>query len=906
MAKRKKQRYIDFPFYEYLQLFYKENRTSIRRSYNSLTKRFLNFNDPDHRVEAFLRRPQFEALEIYVFLKEFVGNKHLYEIFEDWYKKQGVFEGRTDSGVNQKTGQFDMFGPVEVNAAEETKTYEQLFKQIKSAQQAYPNYIFALTMGLGKTILMATSIFYEFLLANKYPKDLRYCHNALVFAPDKTVLQSLKEIQTFDKSLVVPPQNLNWLETHLKFYFLDQTGDALNAIDHSDFNIVISNTQKIILKRSRKEPTASDLLFKGMSSSYEAVSLNKEYADLYGFDIDTDQDLITNQRFAKLVRLKQMGIYLDEAHHAFGNKLEKDFGLKKTSTSLRVTINELAEHLKQAGSQLVGCYNYTGTPFVKKRLLPEVVYAYGLKKAIDNNYLKKVKIKGFTNIKDQTRAFVRNAITEFWEAHKDQRYEGMLPKFAFFASSIKELQDELRPAVEHVLGELGIPINKILVNVGDDKITTNDDLREFKNLDSPASDKQFILLANKGKEGWNCRSLFAVGLHRQPKSKVFVLQATMRCLRAIGEEQHTGQVYLAEENIKILENELEANFRLTMDELASAGDDKKTYEIFVQPPPVEVEITRVRKLYNLTPKEPQENLSLELDQVDFSKYEIKQTDRKIDDLTGKPIKVTDVTHIKEQRVFSALTLTAEASRYLNLSPVRIHKVLEQTSEGISAVLTAINEHNELLYDWVIPRLFRAFFEIDEYDKEVTEKVRLVKTPKQTTYDTASNTLDMAQRSGYEISDNTLSSAEQGFAVPYRVRSKPELVVSKRDDIVDDYAHKSFHLDTYCFDSVPERDFFLKMIKEDSVAKIWFTGMLTHGQSDFVVHYIDPDSHALRSYYPDFLIKRSDGTQQLVEVKADFQVEDTVVLAKQRSAEQMAAASKMEYLMVKATEAERGV
>ena len=64
--------------------------------------------------------------------------------------------------------------------------------------QIYPNYIYALTMGTGKTILMATCIFYEFLLANRFPKDPHYVHNALVFAPDKTVLQSLKEIKAAD------------------------------------------------------------------------------------------------------------------------------------------------------------------------------------------------------------------------------------------------------------------------------------------------------------------------------------------------------------------------------------------------------------------------------------------------------------------------------------------------------------------------------------------------------------------------------------------------------------------------------------------------------------------------------------------------------------------------------------
>lgn len=37
----------------------------------------------------------------------------------------------------------------------------------------YSNYIYALTMGTDKTILMATCIFYEFLLANKYPFDER-------------------------------------------------------------------------------------------------------------------------------------------------------------------------------------------------------------------------------------------------------------------------------------------------------------------------------------------------------------------------------------------------------------------------------------------------------------------------------------------------------------------------------------------------------------------------------------------------------------------------------------------------------------------------------------------------------------------------------------------------------------
>jgi hypothetical protein len=47
-------------------------------------------------------------------------------------------------------------------------------------------------------------------------------------------------------------------------------------------------------------------------------------------------------------------------------------------------------------------------------------------------------------------------------------------------------------------------------------------------------------------------------------------------------------------------------------------------------------------------------------------------------------------------------------------------------------------------------------------------------------------------------------------------------------------------------------------------------MLTHGQSDFFVSYIDPEFHALRSYYPDFLIEKEDGRYVIVEVKGGQQ------------------------------------
>lgn len=165
-----------FAFYEQLRHYYLDNKGRIRRNYKRITLKLLDYNDRSVNPDAFLRPPQFEAFEMYVFVKEFLGNKPMYEIFDDWRKRRGVFADASFYSRGQET-LFD------TTSDKQTAT---LFKQMRNVSENYPNYIFALTMGLGKTILMATCIFYEFLLANKFPRDERFCHNALVFAPDKT------------------------------------------------------------------------------------------------------------------------------------------------------------------------------------------------------------------------------------------------------------------------------------------------------------------------------------------------------------------------------------------------------------------------------------------------------------------------------------------------------------------------------------------------------------------------------------------------------------------------------------------------------------------------------------------------------------------------------------------------
>ena len=624
MPKKKAEKpAVTAPFFEYLWSFYRANRGRIRQSYKDLTKRILDWNDPEN-AGAFLRKPQYEAFEMYVFLKEYLDNPRLADLLDDWRKDKGKFQ-LSDTPM-------PLQGELFLNRAADAAAYDEAFARLDSLRQDYANYIFALTMGVGKTILMGLCVFYEFLLAKKFPKDGRFCHNVIVFAPDTTVLQSLREIEEFDKRRVIPAEYVAGLEAELKFHFLEESGVSLNTLDKSSFNVVISNTQKIILKRRNAEKGALETLFSGQAAEKKLASA--PFAELY--ELEDEDDLSTNQRFQKLCRLRQLGIFVDEAHHAFGASLKKDMSDHQGKTSLRLTIDSLAKELARAGTKVVACYNFTGTPYVDNELMPEVVYAFSLKEAISKRYLKTAKVEQVRNAK--SLVFVRNAMRNFVEEHGDRRYEGMLPKMAFFASTIDELQSELKPQVEKVAAELGLPESSILVNVGDERLTSQDDIREFRALDSRDSGKRFILLVGKGKEGWNCRSLFAVALFREPKSKIFVLQATMRCLRSITTVQQEGRIFLSEENYETLRAELEANFRLSVDEFQSKPDDgKKRVIVKVRQPPIFVEVVEKETLYKLHEKEPKQDFSLGLSGLDPEQYRItaRTTDlRSIEEAEG--------------------------------------------------------------------------------------------------------------------------------------------------------------------------------------------------------------------------------------------------------------------------------
>ena len=864
MAKRSMQA-NSFAFFDFLQEFYLNNKGRIRNRYKDLTKKFLDYNDSEKNPHAYLRRPQFEALEMYVFLKEFCGNPQIYDLFDKWYQREGDFADETVYTVSKAgSGQMSLYDVAAVD-------YKGVFNAMRKNATVYPNYIYALTMGLGKTVLMATCVFYEFLLANKYPNDKRFCHNVLVFAPDKTVLQSLHEIVTMKKELVVPQEYCRVLDQNIKFHFLDDAGITLNTLDNSDFNIIISNTQKIIKKRVHKEKTPiKKLLEMSNAPQQETDIISAALGAVYTEENTRDEgELLTNQRFEKLTRLRQLGVFVDEAHHLFGNDLQKSM------TSLRLTINELDKELRQSGTQIIGCYNYTGTPYLENSVLPEVVYSFGLKEAIVSGYLKDVEIKGYDNVKSQE--FLREVIKEFWATYNGKTYEGLLPKLAIFGATIDEVVNEIRPAVESTLAELGIPLDKILVNTGDEKVTKDEDIRAFNDLDrvgTVGSEKQFILLCNKGREGWNCRSLFGVALYRSPKSTIFVLQATMRCLRQITEAQQRAIVRLSKDNLDILDAELHKNFRVSIGDINSTSKTtpKQLYQVRLMKSK-KLHLTRISHKYDLLEKKYSAPIDFKLGEVDYDKYasHVYEKASLTDDRTIKK----EVVDIKDRVVYTRYMLAAEVARYLNISPVFADRILSECVGGVDVVTETVSKYNEVLTDIVIPTIFNTLYEVKRSVITEDREVDLLRLPEGKEY--------------YEfLADENL------------VALQNEAQFAKKDKAGIAAKDKSFHTDTYCFDSKPEKECFLQYIFSDRVKEVYFTGMFTSKYNGLLIQYIDPETNAIRSYYPDFITTLDDGTIQIIEVKGDNMIDDKVVGAKALAAEEMAAESKMQYILIPST------
>lgn len=263
-------------------------------------------------------------------------------------------------------------------------------------------------------------------------------------------------------------------------------------------------------------------------------------------------------------------------------------------------------------------------------------------------------------------------------------------------------------------------------------------------------------------------------------------------------------------------------------------------------------------------KEYSEPIDFKIAEIDETKYESRMYEKGSIRLELST-KETVIDDIKDQMRYSRFSLTGEISRYMNLSCVLISRILSEAVDGFDNLVEAVNKHNEVLDDVIIPKIFNTLYEVKSEQKNEDVDVILLKEPKD---------------SGY-----------------YEFSADENLVIEKdHNSFTPEEIKKSFHADTYCFDSKPEKECFLQYISSKKVKEIYFTGMFTANQGDLFVQYYDPESKRIRQYYPDFLAKMNDGSYQLIEVKGDNMIDDEVVKAKAEAAEEMSVASGMKYVM----------
>lgn len=206
----------------------------------------------------------------------------------------------------------------------------------------------------------------------------------------------------------------------------------------------------------------------------------------------------------------------------------------------------------------------------------------------------------------------------------------------------------------------------------------------------------------------------------------------------------------------------------------------------------------------------------------------------------------------------------------------IAQILEASKDGADTVVQTVSTYNAILFDRVIPYIFKALFDVVCHTEMVEKEVALLQLPEGKEF--------------YEFNaepDKVVAAAQEQFN-------------ARNDGGKRVLRDKSFHADTYCFDSTPELKCFWDYIKSEKDREVHFTGMFTSKYNGLRIQYIAPETHTVRSYYPDFITFRDDETIEIIEVKGDHELATPIVQAKADAAAEMAVESKMRYRMLGST------
>ena len=787
--------------------------------------------DPESGALRYLRRPQLEALETYWYLRLVLGTPHIFDLYST------LFSSTRDRLEALGLSQQSLLDFVIDNS------YEALIERVRSDDQFvidlrlqalretltldYPSYILALAMGAGKTVLIGAIVATEFAMALEYP-DGPFVHNALVFAPGKTIIESLRELAEVPYAQILPPRLHRPFSASMKLLFTRDGEKDIPVIRGSSFNLVVTNTEKIRIQK-------------------EAV--RKSDVGLLPFTKDEDEAKaeVANLRLQAIASLPHLAVFSDEAHHTYGQSMEK--GLKK----VRKTVDYLAEQ-----TNVLAVVNTTGTPYYKRQPLKDVVFWYGLSQGIKDNYLKDLagNIKSY-RFDGDAATYVDHVVRDFFERYGDVRLpNGAQAKIAIYFPQTSDLK-ELRPIVDRALLDMGLGPEICLVNTSDSSLTGEQDIQAFNRLNDPASPHRIMLLVNKGTEGWNCHSLFACALARKLRtSNNFVLQAATRCLRQVPGNDVKASVYLSIDNFAILDKQLQETYGERLSDLNFVAQETCRTRIVLRklsiPPLVVKQIVRtvVRKDVRTAP------LKLSFPEGADGPRMVERT----------------FTVSEEQASYGVLRQVGDS--------VTIDAVADATDVyGAAVELSARYRLNVwVVYD-ELRRLYKRadvpLSHMNHLASQIEEQISAYEVHEEV----VERALALVHPEAFDQSEQEDGTTVYTAEIAYP-RDREHLLMHLKDR-QGGCSQFGFHYSPYNFDSMPEKSFFIAVLDQlglaaGDVEDIYFTGAITDpAKTDFHVSYRD-DKGKWRRYTPDFVIRknpapggaRGSGRTYIVEIKRD--------------------------------------
>ena len=799
--------------------------------------------EPDGGTLKYLRWPQYRALEVYWMLRSKFGTPHIMDLYKRLYG-------------DDLDALIDALG-VALTASEalKTKGVSGLFRKIRDPKFAaekkihalheaatlpYPSYIFALAMGAGKTVLIGAIIASEFGLSIRRKGGGDFMRNALVFAEDKTILESLREIESMPYREILPPSMVNEFLINLKLIYTRDGERDIGAVAGSVYNIVVTNTAKIRLRANTRRSSKWNL------TQFEAQKRRDEVE--------------ANLRLQKIASLPDIGVFSDEAHHLYGNAAGDN--LKR----VRETVNYINDK-----TPITAVVNTTGTPYYGGQTLKEVVSWYGLGRGIRDGILKSIHlgVRRYDIAGKGDDFVVDHIVRDFFDCYGGHVLpNGARPKIAFYFKQREHL-NRCRAIIERTMADIGRDAASILVNTQDAR---KEDLDEFIRLNNPGSQKRVVLLVGKGVEGWNCPSLFACALVKEQTSNVFVLQAAARCLRQIPGNKLPARIYLDRDNAKKLESELKRNFGVSLTDLDITAPMMETVDLLID------------KKADKLPK------------LDVPRF-VRRVTRKSGAMK-KAIRLRRPKKTETPPDGVVRVMTPDAAGFLADSGGRETISGETWISCLSAsARLAANYHLSALA--LFGEMRKAYPENKIPDSHWADLIRQVEaqcSDSEVVTEQSVETLALIRTRGAD--GKLLFDKNKDGCLVHRIRIRRSNYLDARkhglfpgpNDISDD-GNLSYHYAPYNFDSKDEAEIFAKILgalnlNPREVKHFLFTGGLTDpAKTDFHFAYVDKDGRE-RLFFPDFVLVKRPDEFYIVEVKGAGNLEDKNLDAKTGALERM--------------------